>query len=71
MAGIIGIHGDHSCEGQGGKRGLHLTFPEVAFERVEGRFDGGWFGAGFLSARTGKEAAEPPVQGFLERGQGV
>ena len=72
MAGIIGIHGDHSGEGQGGECGLHLAFPEVALERVEGGFEIGGFGAYFLHAGiTLGEKAETPIEVFLEGREGV
>lgn len=72
MAGIIGIHGDHSGEGQGGECGLHLAFPEVALERVEGGFEAGGFGARFLNAGIAlEEITETPVEVFLEGRQGV
>lgn len=72
MAGIIGIHGDHSCEGQGGECGLHLVFPEVAFERVQGSLEIGGFGAELLHGGiTPEEVDDAPVQAFLKRGEGI
>lgn len=72
MAAIIGVHGDHACEGQGGECGLHLAFPEVTLERVQDGFEIGGFGADLFVIRVApEEITDAPVEVFLKGREGV